>query len=220
MHRLFLLLLIFLTSCTPQTSSVNLEESPQLFTLYSTSTAESFVPLVYDCAARTRFGLVARTPNIDEADISLRIGAVENGYKIGEIELVIVNNAANPVEILTIQEINDIFTGKIVNWAQIGGDDASITLWVYDKKNDLQVVFNETMLGAGITSTLAHQAQNTREMRREIAQDTYAIGISTQAEAGANLRVLHSFGKLPILAVSKDKSKKIVFSVISCLQED
>ncbi len=218
MRQLFFLLFIFLTACTTQPSSLDEEITPRLFTLYSADSTENRVPRVYDCATRAQLGLVSRTFDIDEADISLRIGAVENGYKIGEIELVIIGNAENPTKALTRVEVSDIFTGKIVNWAEVGGEDALITLWVYDNEDDLQSAFNETLLKTETISTMARQAQNTREMRREIAQDAYAIGISTQADVGTNLRVLYSIEQLPILAVSKDEPEEIVFSVIRCLQ--
>ncbi|HIE24649.1 MAG TPA: hypothetical protein EYP74_01475 [Anaerolineales bacterium] len=220
MHRFFLLLLIFITACAAQTSASDLDETPELLRLYSTSATENRVPLVYDCAARTRFGLVARTPNIDAADISLRIGAVEGGYKIDEINLVIVGNSQNSIKPLSHTEVKDIFTGKITNWLEVGGKNAPINLWVYDKKDDLQRAFNSTISGTDTMSTMARQAQNTEEMRREIAQDAYAIGISTQAEIGTNLRILHSVGKFPVLAVTKDEPQGIVFATISCLQED
>lgn len=220
MRYFFLLLLIFITSCTPQTSPSDLDEAPELLHLYSTSTTSSWVPQIYNCAERTQLGLVARTSNMDTADISLRIGTVENGYKIGEIKLVVIGNSENTITTLNHKEVDDIFMGKISNWSEVGGEDAPINLWLYDKENDLQRAFNNTMLEPSPTSTMAHQAQNTEEMRREIAQDTYAIGVSTQAEISTNLHVLYSVGKIPVLAVAKDEPQGIAFTIINCLQED
>ena len=219
-YTYLLFLLLLLTACTTKPSTSDLDESPQLFTLYSTSATSSWVPQIYNCAERAQLGLIARTSNIDAADISLRIGAVEDGYQIDEIALVVLGNSQNSVATLNHKEIDDIFTGKIRSWSEVGGEDAPINLWIYDKENDLQIAFNSKMLEAGIMSTMARQAQNAEEMRQEIAQDTYAIGISTQAEAGTNLQILHSVGKFPVLAVTKNEPQGIVFAIINCLQED
>ena len=218
-NLLLILLLTSLTACTTQKTSLDLDESPQFFTLYSASTTEKWVPLVYDCATRAQFGLVSRVPDIDTADISLHIGAAENGYKIDSVELLVIGNAKNPITELTGEEVFAIFTGKLTNWAQINGDDALIQVWVYDALNDLQIAFGASLPDTGTISTMAHQAQNTQEMREEIAKDIYAIGISTQAEIGANLHTLHSFGEFPVLAIVKDEPNELIFSVINCLQE-
>jgi phosphate transport system substrate-binding protein len=40
----------------------------------------------------------------------------------------VILNKANPVESLNKQQIIDIYTGKIVNWKDVGGNDAPITV--------------------------------------------------------------------------------------------
>lgn len=50
-------------------------------------------------------------------------------YEIEEIAtdaLIFVVNEENPVESLTTDEIRDIYTGKITNWKEVGGNDAEI----------------------------------------------------------------------------------------------
>ena len=216
---LLLSFLFFLTACTPKTSSVDLEDNPRLFFLHSTSSTENWIPLVYACADRTRVGLVALTPDLGNADISLRIGSAEKGYLIDEIDFAVVGNIENPLSALTQGEVASIFTGKISNWIENGGDDAQIVLWVYDdEQNDIQVVFNEKMLEGGTLSTMAYQAQNTEKVRIEIAKDKYALGIIPQAEMVENLRILYIIEKIPVLAVVKEDVHEDIFLIINCLQ--
>lgn len=40
----------------------------------------------------------------------------------------IITNQANPVSALNKQQIIDIYTGKIINWQEVGGNDAPITV--------------------------------------------------------------------------------------------
>ena len=220
MRYIFILLLFLVSACSPKSSSLDLDKEPLLFSFYSTSATESQVPLIYSCAEETRLGLASRTSNINEADIALHIGAAENGYNISDIELVVIGNNQNANQTLSKTQVADIFKGKITNWSQIGGEDAPIKLWVYDKNNEIQIIFDKTTLGTGIPPTMARQAQNMQEMRREIAQDTSAIGISTKAELSTNLHILYSIGDFPILAVTKDEPEEIIISVINCLQEN
>ena len=223
MRRFLPLILIFLTACTPQ-PSLDVEATPQHLTLYIAPATEKWIPLVYDCADRTQIGLVSRTQDIDAADISLRLIAPKDAqmpiYQIGEVELLVAGNAANLISALTRDQIVAIFEGKIRNWAEIGGDNAEFQLWVYAQNDDLQVIFNETLLGGNLSSSLARQAQNQDEMRREIAKDTHALGIISRVQAEENLRVLYSLGHFPVLAILKEAPQGNLFSLLACLQEE
>ena len=47
---------------------------------------------------------------------------------------VFVVNANNPVDVLTQQQLRDIYSGKITNWKEVGGNDAEII--AYQRNND------------------------------------------------------------------------------------
>ncbi|MBI3546895.1 MAG: phosphate ABC transporter substrate-binding protein [Gammaproteobacteria bacterium] len=49
---------------------------------------------------------------------------------VGWDALVVIVHKGNPVENVTIEQIRDIYTGKLTNWKQIGGRDAPIELYV------------------------------------------------------------------------------------------
>ena len=42
--------------------------------------------------------------------------------------IAVVTNKDNPVSDLTTEQVKDIFTGKITNWKEVGGEDAQIVL--------------------------------------------------------------------------------------------
>ncbi len=218
--RIFLLLL-FLIACAPQKNTV--DEMPELLSLYLTSAADAWIPLVYACAERSPFGLFARNHDITSADISLRIIAPQDStlvaYQIGEVEIAVVGNAANPIPALTEAQVIAIFNGRISNWAQVGGEDVEIVLWVYGQDDDLQQIFNETLLGGGKLSSLARQAQNMEGMRSEIAKDANALGIIAPSEGDENLRILYAVGKFPVFAILPAEMEEGLFSLLKCLQE-
>jgi phosphate transport system substrate-binding protein len=48
--------------------------------------------------------------------------------------LVVITHKNNPVDSLTLQQLHDIYDGKIANWKQVGGRDARIELFKRDGK--------------------------------------------------------------------------------------
>ncbi len=50
--------------------------------------------------------------------------------QIGSDAIAVIMNKANPVKNLTKQQVFDIFTGKITNWKDVGGNDAPILVQV------------------------------------------------------------------------------------------
>ena len=223
--RFFLLtFFFFLASCTPKNIFTAVDTPKQIIRIHLTSSTEAWMPQIYDCADRSQIGLVARTPNIAEADISIRLDEQEKtnipAYKIGETELVVVGNASNSLEALSKEEVEAIFAGKIRNWAEIGGEDAEIQLWGYGQENELQAAFNEILFETGKISTLARQAQNPGEMREEIAKDANAVGIISGDYLGNNIQILYSIKKLPVLAIPQQEAQGAILSLLSCLQEE
>ncbi|MBT0664166.1 substrate-binding domain-containing protein [Geobacter pelophilus] len=49
-------------------------------------------------------------------------------HVIAKDEVVFVVNPANKVQKLSLQQVKEIHTGKIVNWKEVGGDDLAITV--------------------------------------------------------------------------------------------
>lgn len=49
-------------------------------------------------------------------------------FKIGLDGIAIIINSSNPVNAVTKSQVQDIYTGKVTNWKEVGGNDAPITL--------------------------------------------------------------------------------------------
>ena len=52
----------------------------------------------------------------------------------------------NPIKNLSLQQLSDIFTGKIKNWKEVGGDDTSITILNRMPSSGSYVYFQEHVL--------------------------------------------------------------------------
>lgn len=220
MRRYFVLFLIILISCTPK----SVDALPQIVSVYVTPATVKWLPFVYKCGARSPGTLVSRSFDIAYADISLRVGNVLGSdmlsYQIGETEVVAVVNASNPVTALTQRQLAELFSGQINNWADVGGDDADVQLWVYHIEDDLQVAFSGAVLGDRTLSSLARQAASPDVMREAIAEDTNALGILSRDDANASVRIIEMENKiaLPVLAIVSSEPSALVEGILICLQ--
>ena len=89
--------------------------------------------------------------NIKDKEIAL---AKQKGIEPYEIKvaldgLAVVVNPKNPVNHLTIDQLAQIFTGKITNWKEVGGDDQRIVILSREVNSGTHVYFKEHVLRKG-----------------------------------------------------------------------
>jgi phosphate transport system substrate-binding protein len=80
--------------------------------------------------------------------------AVENGgepveFVIARDAIAVVVNPENPVDELTMQQISDIYSGKINNWLEVGGEDRPIVRLSRETNSGTHVYFLEEVLRLG-----------------------------------------------------------------------
>lgn len=63
--------------------------------------------------------------------------------------LAIIVNPANPISQLTIDQLADIYTGRITNWKELGGNDAPIVLLSRETNSGTHVYFLEEVVRKG-----------------------------------------------------------------------
>ena len=81
--------------------------------------------------------------------------------------LAVVVNPKNPVKALTVSQIADIYTGKISNWKQLGGEDAKIVVVSRDTNSGTYETFNELVLKkAAITKDAEYVGSNGQARTR------------------------------------------------------
>lgn len=60
--------------------------------------------------------------------------------------LVFVVNAGNPVDSLTVEQVQKIYTGEITNWSQLGGDDVEIIPFQRNEEAGSQTAFKNLVM--------------------------------------------------------------------------
>ena len=97
---------------------------------------------------------------VDIANASRRIkpeeleAAIENGsdpveFVIARDAIAVIVNHENPIEQLTLQQLSDIYSGKITNWKEVGGEDRVIVRLSRETNSGTHVYFLEEVLRLG-----------------------------------------------------------------------
>jgi phosphate binding protein len=63
--------------------------------------------------------------------------------------IAVIVNPENPVSQLTLKQISDIYSGKISNWSEVGGEDRPIVRLSRETNSGTHVYFLETVLRLG-----------------------------------------------------------------------
>jgi len=116
---------------------------------------------------------------IDEAQAN-GIDPVE--FVIARDAIAVIVNPENPVNELTLQQISDIYSGKISNWSEVGGEDRPIVRLSRETNSGTHVYFLETVLRLGEKENKTFFSANTlllpssEGIIAEVRQNPNAIG--------------------------------------------
>jgi phosphate transport system substrate-binding protein len=114
---------------------------------------------------------------------------------------------SNPITRLTKDQIKGVFTGRIANWKEVGGDDRDI-LVVWGRGTPGQNAdFVRRMLDGERVTQHALETTNYGEIRETVAATPEAIGIGPMSVANPTIKVVDSEARLttPIIAVTIGK---------------
>ncbi|MGD1995797.1 MAG: PstS family phosphate ABC transporter substrate-binding protein [Anaerolineae bacterium] len=70
-------------------------------------------------------------------------------FVVARDAIAVVVHPANPVDNLTLQQISDIYTGRITNWSQVGGENRPIVLLSRESNSGTYVYFLENVVRLG-----------------------------------------------------------------------
>jgi len=70
-------------------------------------------------------------------------------FTIARDGIAVVVNPSNPINELTIDQLSDIYTGKITNWNELGGEDRPIVLTSRESNSGTYVYFLEHVVRKG-----------------------------------------------------------------------
>jgi phosphate transport system substrate-binding protein len=145
---------------------------------------------------------------------------IKTKYKKSGIEIAcakdglsIFLNKTNGVNELSIQQLGDIFSGKITNWKEVGGADAKIQLYGRESSSGTFEFFKEHVVKTDFSPT-CQTLPGTAAIINAVKKDKYGIGYggAAYAEGVKDCKVkkdAKSKGVLPTAATIKNKTYPI-----------
>ncbi len=118
-------------------------------------------------------------------------------FVIGTDGIVIALNTENNVTDLSTEQLRDIFSGKITNWKEVGGPDATIHVIVRESGSGTLSSFKSlVMKKTNITSDAIVQG-STEAVKQAIKQDPYAIGFVSLSHMSSDVKAIEVDGITP-----------------------
>lgn len=110
------------------------------------------------------------------ADFVKKFGKRPHEYKTCMDGLAVYVNAENPLTQLSIPQLEAIFTGKLTNWKDVGGPDASISLYGRENSSGTYEFFKEHVLQKKDFAAATKTMPGTAAVIQGVAKDKLSIG--------------------------------------------
>lgn len=166
---------------------------------------------------------------VDIANASRQISAEERqaaeARGIRPIEFVIARDAIavivhpeNPVSRLTLQQVSDIYSGKIRNWKEVGGDNRPIVRLSRETNSGTHVYFLEHVIRLGDKKNKTLFAMDTlllpssEGIIAEVRDNPNAIGYD-------GLGYVPTDGTVKVLAIARDENSPYVLPTIETVND-
>jgi phosphate transport system substrate-binding protein len=130
--------------------------------------------------------------------------------------IAVIVNQENPVSELTLQQISDIYSGKITNWSEVGGDDRPIVKLSRETNSGTHVYFLETVLRLG-----------SKEDKTLFSTDTLLLpsseGIISEVRSNPNAIGYDGLGYVPddlkMIAIAEEAGGAYVLPAIDTVND-
>ena len=132
-----------------------------------------FTALIDD---NTDIAMASRKIKLDE-----RLALENAGKEVKEVivahdALAVIANPANKVSQLSREQLEDIFTGKIANWKEVGGDDLKIVVYSRETSSGTYEFFKEHVLNKKNYAANVLSLPATGAIIESVSQTKGAIG--------------------------------------------
>lgn len=103
-------------------------------------------------------------------------------FKVGMDALAVIVHPENPISELSIDQLSDIFTGKVTNWKDVGGPDKAILVLSREKNSGTHVYFLEHVVRKGNAKgpeefgTNVLMMPSSQAIAQEVSRSQAAIG--------------------------------------------
>lgn len=156
-------------------------------------------------------GVLAGTCDIGLSSRELKDSETEQGAVAHVVALdgvAVIVNPENGVADLTVEQIADIYTGKVSNWSELGGDDAPIAVYGREDGSGTRSAFEE-IVGVEGECAYTNEYGSTGDVIGNVAGNANAIGYASLSAVDDSVKAVAVGGVTPTEATVKDGSYAI-----------
>ena len=160
----------------------------------------------------------ASRPMKDEEKEDARANGIEPVEHVVAIDaLAVIVNLDNPVSELSIQQLSDMFTGRITNWKDVGGNDAEIILVSRETNSGTHVYFLEEVVRRG-------EKENSDIFAPQTLLMPSSVGITSEVQRNPNAIGYDGLGYVDpahekVLSISKDSESPYIAPTVETAKE-
>ena len=141
-------------------------------------------------SSTTDIAMASRKMKFDEKAKFQQAGKMQVEKTIAYDALAVVVNPANKVSQLTRKQLEDIFTGKITNWKQVGGVDMTIVVYSRETSSGTYEFFKEHVLMNKNYKSSILSMPATGAIIQSVSQTKGAIGYVGLAYVNKDVKAL------------------------------
>lgn len=119
--------------------------------------------------------------------------------------IAVIVHPDNPVSDLTLSQLSDIYTGKITDWNEVGGDDSTIVLIGREAGSGTRDGF-ESVTGTEDACAYRQELTSTGDVITTVASNPNAIGYASLASVKDSVKVVAVDGVIPTEQTVEDGS--------------
>lgn len=139
--------------------------------------------------------------NSEKDKLKVRFNTLGVEIKSAKDGLAIYLNETNPVKELSLEQIKNIYTGKITNWKEVGGKDSKIIVYGRENNSGTYVFLKDNVLGGADYTASMQSLPGTASVVNAVSKDKNGIGYGGDA-----------YGKgIKIAGVKKDANSAAVW---------
>ena len=176
-----------------------------------------------EVAGRVRIEpVLGGTVDVSDYDLLIRLGETsplpEFAVPLGQEEILAVVQAGNPIGELSTEQLAAVFSGRIQDWSELGGQSAEIELWIGLPGDEVRELFQARILLGGEFSGEARLATSASEMQAAVAGDPAAIGLLPASLLSEGLRGMEIGIQAPILGLAATEPDAALHTILLCMQ--
>jgi phosphate transport system substrate-binding protein len=152
----------------------------------------------------TRLGLEALRDGATDIALASRELASEEGeglegVVIAHDAIAVLVNEGNPVQSLTIEQVRDLFSGDIVAWSEVGGEEEDVQVLSREDGSGTRQAFEESVMQGRRVTLTAIVVPGNSAVGDFVAENVATIGYASSVGVPLGARALSIDGAAPDL---------------------